>query len=376
MEITSIGPNYFAKKILYPSTVKLRQELGMQDSHIHLQELGTRVLLEEINKSGGTPEKYLSTKFREHGLSHGTHDVESLSVFSAQSYIAQTYAILEKYLKNLSREYRNHKWIAQTAWDKGDSEKQSPYIKLLENLPPGEKIMLASKPESKLFEYYRAVRVATLHRNEDTLKKAEAEFMKFTDADLDHFKNKYILEKSGYQLNAPNRYGELTYDDYYLFTRAIKYFSNLINDACDLQCEDIVDFLRHGDNDVLELLSAGGRQPQPDATAQASLPKDNNPIKRISGYAHAVYGVGWNTRSPVDHHDLCFVKQRKEISEAVRRLNQRAVNGTYFRMDTSRAGDFMIRRFEKSKEKKLDTEKENFSGSFEEISKWIRDNEK
>lgn len=369
MEVTNIGPNYFAKKILYPSTVELRQELGMQDSYIHLQELGTRVLLGEIGKSGDSPARYLSAQFKAHGLSHGTIDVESLSVFAAQSYIAQTYAFLEKYLKSLSREYRNHKWIAQAAWDKGDSDKQSPYIKLLENLPRGEKALLASKPESKLFEYYRMVRIATSHKNEDTLKKVEAEFDKFTSDDLVHFKTLY-------QLDAPNRYGELNYDDYFLFTRAIKYFSNLINDACDLRSEDIIDFIRHGDSEVLALLSPGSVPSQGNAPGQAYQPKDNNPLKRIAGYAHAVYGGHWNTRRPIDHHDLRYVKRRKEVVEAVRRLDRCAPAGTYFRLDTDRSGDFTIRIFEKGKEKKPDIQIDNFNGNFDEASRWIRNKER
>jgi len=65
-----------------------------------------------------------------------------------------------------------------------------------------------------------------------------------------------------------------------------------------------------------------------------------------------------------------------EVLDAVRRLDKGAPLNVYFDVEADRAGDFTIWIFEKSKEKKPDTEKESFTGNFEDASKWIYNMEK
>ena len=86
----------------------------------------------------------------------------------------------------------------------------------------------------KIIDYYRLVRNSIVHTNEKSRKKLLLYHSKIREKHNDYFKKCYP------GIEAPNSMNDLKFDDFVLYTRSLKYYSNLINDACDLTIDDIV----------------------------------------------------------------------------------------------------------------------------------------
>jgi hypothetical protein len=94
------------------------------------------------------------------------------------------------------------------------------------NALPQHKQLLIAPPEYKLLEYYRVVRVAGAHVDDKTAEKAAKAFRVLSSADLLHFHTYPQITQ------APNAPGEISFEDFRLYTRSIKYYSNILNDVC------------------------------------------------------------------------------------------------------------------------------------------------
>jgi hypothetical protein len=221
------APGYATTKHLMPSIDLMFSELGAQDACIQLQELSIEYLCNSAAATRAPIGDFLKLLYSGNKIPHGTHDFEELRELASKSYLVVTYALFEKMLRGIIAEYKVANPASVTAWKRqnGAGENLPPLQELVLNLPAAVGNQLKSRPEFKLLEYYRLVRVANSHVKDTTLSSVEKALKAFTPAEMAHFRT-YDSSTS------PNAPAQIRFDDFLLFTRAIKYYSKLLNEAC------------------------------------------------------------------------------------------------------------------------------------------------
>lgn len=220
-------PGYKTTKPTSPAIKSMLRELGAQDACIQLQELCIAYMQNSAVATKAPVDAFLNLLYEGNGIPHGTHSFQELRQLASKSYLVVTYALFEKMLEELIKHVKHAQPSLAAAWKSksASSGNMPPFVELASNLPPNHQSALQAVPEYRLFEYYRAVRVANSHIKSSTSSQANTAFGSLTSADLQHF-------ATCYQLQAPNPPGALTFEDFRLFTRAIKYYSKLLNEAC------------------------------------------------------------------------------------------------------------------------------------------------
>lgn len=291
-------PGYVTTKPLYPSLVGMKDEVGFQDAAIQLGELASQFLSEHAQASAIGVAGFLQREFAMRAIPHGTTDFSHLMRFSHQSFLVQTYALIDGILRQLGREYRAHKWLDE-GWLSSDGEDTlSPTDVLLRNLPTSEASKLSEKPEIDLLDYYRLLRVSIVHRTPQTTEKAKASHQQLTNAHPSYFMKVYRL--------APNPPDLASFTDFLLLTRSFKYVSNAFNEACDLNHEDIQAYVKYRDRTVLQILQ---------------LPKAKQ-YGALKTYLLAQYGA----KAPLnkfDHAIVRYLRLRGELSALIAKENSK-----------------------------------------------------
>lgn len=314
------APGYIATKALYPSIYGLKEELGFQDASIQLAQLASQVLAEVAAHSPLGPDEYLRQEFLKRGIPHGTHDFTHLANLSCRSYVVQTYALVDKTLRALAREYRGHKWL-DDVWVANDTEGEafSPVDLLIKNVDKRFVKELQSKPEVELIEYYRLTRVSIVHPTSEARDAAAS-----CSSALQ--KNHPTYFSAIYELVAPNPPDALTFEDFRLLTRAFKYVANVFNDACDLHPDDIPIYVKQRDPAALDVLMRSKR----------------HQLGALQRYVEGRHGLqGKATR--VDQAMLEFVRLRGELMGQLKAANG-ADSKSVRRVSPLRNGSYIIRR--------------------------------
>lgn len=226
LERSTAKPGYFNEKPLLRPILRLKTIIGLQDSCIQTSHAAV-LYFEEQALSSGDADEFVKAVCKKHQISLGTSDLEYLKSVQNRSYILQTYNLLEPCFKELNFAYKYYNDF-KNEWKKKSGDKNlDPFNQLLENLPSAKRKTIKSYPEYYLMDYYRLIRNSIVHLQDDedehkrTLKYFEANL-----ADtLSHFKDNYNLQ-------APNKPDQISFDDFKLYTRAVKYFSNILNDIC------------------------------------------------------------------------------------------------------------------------------------------------
>ncbi len=220
-------PGYKTTKPAVPVLKAMFRDLGAQDACIQLQELCISYMENSAVATKAPVDAFLRLLYQGNGIPHGTYSFQELRELSSKSHLVLTYAIFEKTLEELIRYVKSAKpslaasWTSKTPSGGG----MPPLVELVSNLPLPVQNPLVSAPEYRLFEYYRAVRVASSHLKSSTATQANTAFGALSPSDMQHF-------AACYQLQAPNPPSALAFADFHLFTRAIKYYSRLLNEAC------------------------------------------------------------------------------------------------------------------------------------------------
>jgi hypothetical protein len=220
-------PGYITTKPLLAPIDSMFSDLGRQDACIQLQELSIRHLIDTVQGTGNPVGEFLKPLYASYGIPHGTYELDELKELVAKSYLVLTYSQLEKMLRGVIGHYKSANPALVSTWvvKNFKDERYSALQELHANLPGAASKRLKDCPEFALLEYYRVVRVANSHVKDATLSRADTEFTRLTTKQRDHY-------ASCYSLAAPNSPSQISFEDFRLFTRAIKYFARLINEEC------------------------------------------------------------------------------------------------------------------------------------------------
>lgn len=200
---------------------KLKQTLGEIDSIVESIELATREFIEIISSNGKTKDEIqenitkLSVK---HKIKVDYVDINKFEDRVIKLHIINVYEQLENYLEELSEQHPNFK-------DKSSKKDKETDLDFIIRILKKEKV-LKNTIEYYIINHYRLIRNRFVH----SLNK-----------DLNKFKNRITIENTEYSsLSAPNEFNTMIFDDFILFTRAIKNFAKLINQYCQPTNEQII----------------------------------------------------------------------------------------------------------------------------------------
>ncbi|PGD64133.1 hypothetical protein [Bacillus wiedmannii] len=238
---------YYMKGLMFPCIRELRPLLGAQDAAIQTNEIILRNF-EEIgmNHAEGI-NKYLKTLADKYKISHGANNFQYVKLKIAEANIINTFNIIDFFFKRFSKQIQLYKNISKNEWiDKDkDNEQLDSLNQVVVNLKKEEITKLKKIPEYHLLDHYRLIRNSIVHISEKNSNKLAKLHTNLIDRYGEHFSEHYGT--------LPNLKDQLTYEDYFLYTRAVKYFSNILNDAANLQYADIVNIALN-DTDFLAKL--------------------------------------------------------------------------------------------------------------------------
>lgn len=204
--------------LVFDSYRTLAKNLGALDGHSASLYLASEYLIEGANEVKD-PQQFGVDLAKRNNVSTRFLDYDGLPAHLARLLIVSSYQRSEKFFRDFAREQ-----IAMGNQWKERGDKVSPLDHCLSNLPSGLLVNKGKiwKERYAIHEYYRVLRNSFLHAGakDDRLKK---EFEKVKDL------RTFVSEN--FQLDAPNEFDNLTFDDHLLFTRVIKYIAT---DVCRL----------------------------------------------------------------------------------------------------------------------------------------------
>ena len=163
--------------------------------------------------------------------------------------IAQQISMIDAFLRQLSYEFKTYKQIPEGTWktQARGGQQLDLLAALTENFTSAVRTHIRQCPEYHLVHYYRAVRNRLIH---GTKADTDNQLKTLLRSHESHFSTSYK--------SLPSSYKDIDYADYFLLTRAFKYFSKVLNDACDLKPSEIVDYLLKSTEFVAKMRAAKG----------------------------------------------------------------------------------------------------------------------
>lgn len=193
--------------ISYPCYKELKLNLGYFDSIIELNELAVR---EFIYKSLGVNFKdYIEEKSKFHEIRVDFPTVpEDFSSIIAKSYLVLVHQAFEEFLEKFrlqSQQLKIEKW----SWEENKPKLETVFKSVDSAYKSNENINYI------ICEYYRHIRNLVAHKNEKLKSNLEKEYDKISFFKDQIFK-KYNL------VSVPNTFDKISFNDFVLFTRAVK----------------------------------------------------------------------------------------------------------------------------------------------------------
>lgn len=183
----------------------LKKNLGEIDAIVECSELAIREFVYLSNNSQGND--YIKQKSYQHCVKVDSVDCVRLVQRNSKLHILNVYGQFEWFLKCLKKEHpEGGDWNI-------DNDKKSLFSKTLKCLSNKE-IIIISDLEQDLIEYYRGVRNSFIHIDGKGVKNWEVK-----SEDL----RKRVLEDVQLKkYKAPNKFDEIQFDDFLLFTNIVK----------------------------------------------------------------------------------------------------------------------------------------------------------
>lgn len=242
-------PGYTALKPQYPAVRQFYKVAGLHDNIINLGELALRYFERDMYDSGDQ-NGFVDSLSRSLGVNTSLGiEWDKVRSHAHKYVIAQMISMIDAFVRQLSYEFKAYKQIPEGTWKtqaKG-GQQLDLLAALTENFTPALKTRIRQYPEYELVHYYRSVRNRLIH---GTKADTDNQLKTLLRSHKTHFNTSYK--------SLPSSYNDIGYDDYFLLTRAIKYFSKILNDACNLKPSEIVDYLMKSSEFVAKMRLAKG----------------------------------------------------------------------------------------------------------------------
>lgn len=216
----------------FKSVFQLKRELGEYDAIVQVNEIAMRNFIEAGLESGSL-EKYIGEQSLKYGIRTNHINTEIIQNRLSLKYVASVQQYAEYFYHLFRKEYEE---LFDTQINIGDIE-GTLLDKIIEKLPydTGQLIKSVGEINYLIISYYRKIRNKYSHY----FKVSESQIEK--DFEILSQRKEEIATK--FQINdAPNKYSELNFNDFMLFTRALKYFSQ---NLCDYINPDDVVFVEY-----------------------------------------------------------------------------------------------------------------------------------
>lgn len=182
----------------------LLDSFGKVDAIVECIELAIRDFEKSANSSNNYKE-YIFQKSNEHNIKVNDVQFKELRIRSAQLHILNVYQQFEDYLENFRDEHPDSE-----NW-KYPKDIKGLFLNVLHNLNGDKNII--SEAELEIINYYRLMRNIFMHPEIPNTKH---------DSKVNKITSLIEKDESLSKLHAPNKYLELGFDDFILFTRTVK----------------------------------------------------------------------------------------------------------------------------------------------------------
>lgn len=190
-----------------PCALRLEATLGKSDAIVECTELSIREFIMNSLIATST-QQYVQELSAKHNIRVDNIEVPLLRSHISQLYIITVYAQAEEFLKSFQDEHPlSPNWQCE--------KEDDPLKKILKNSNQDYQTSkkLVGCLEVELFDHYRMVRNRFVHVEIDT-SRIDSKVPKLREE---------VKNNSNYrQLNAPNIYSDMSFDDFILFTRIVK----------------------------------------------------------------------------------------------------------------------------------------------------------
>lgn len=219
------APGYFCQFPHFVAIKRLRKILGTQDTTaVAIYTLLVDFKAQAASKSKSFEELFLE-KGKENGVPVSFNDFNQVELNIYHLLIINVYNVFDPFAKSFIKDVLLLSVKPDKSWvDKKGQEKVDAFNQIINNAASNSGLKKA--PEYYLLDYYRLVRNAIVHKivGEERFKESDKLYDSHILKNLEYFKSTYGLE-------APNKGNDINYDDFFLYTRAIKYYMNLVSDA-------------------------------------------------------------------------------------------------------------------------------------------------
>jgi hypothetical protein len=244
------APGYVRKLPTYPAVADLRKTSGAQDSWIEMTEVFLREGLTCAAASSIGLDEHVRALAKKHGVVVGPVNLERMELRVQQMNIVQVHLTSENFFDDLLRQYAVYKQINPASLVTQDGSRNLSSLERIQRNSPAPGPLFC--PEADLIEYYRLVRNHLIHHS----PSAEA---------LNRKRQSLLRHRSHFAsyspLSVPNAANAMSFADFMLFTRAVKYFANLANDAFLLEARDVANLIAR-QSDVWAKVKQRNRQPK------------------------------------------------------------------------------------------------------------------
>ena len=238
------APGYYTSKPQFRIIRELKKTLGFYDSIPTTIELVLKDYTDKCKTNGVTPENELNNLARNFIVKkHNIQSLDSSHSHIFNFYILSVFNVVDPFFRDLKR--LMIKLNSPKSWKTKSGKKDlDAFNQVIENCKSKDRSLLKNKPEFHLINYYRLHRNSVVHgvfEKEKQYAKSDAYFDKYVLPNISYF-------ESTYNLDAPNKSNSINFNDFLIYTRAIKYFNNLVNDACfELTSPNLVDYAINDD---------------------------------------------------------------------------------------------------------------------------------
>jgi hypothetical protein len=252
-----------------------KQTLGKINAAVECAEIATRKFIYEAEHAPNRDE-FVQRVSSEFNVRVDTLDVALLQQQIAQLHIASVHQEFESFLKDMTRELRGE--LIQRVQD--ESLLKSTLVSLFGGYEKAVKAV--GRFEVEVAEYYRLVRNSFAHAGAEGAVKKDVNALRQLVG---------RQEASFSKLNAPKKYSDVEFDDFILFTRAVKQLANnlcLAARPADQEIVQMVVRLNQSGHRNVNLKKLVAQNPQPVRLRRA-----------LAGLLRTLYSLEVNESTPI-----------------------------------------------------------------------------